>query len=294
VKVSLPRVTHPLKSPSQEGEGRVTHPLKSPSSEGETAHPHNFPSEEGRAWTFLHYLNGDNNLRESVTANLAELHRQGSSDQVQVVASLYRGEPEFTWRNLMSFLRGDTGKSVALASASDWRGRKTFEVRQETSPAESSSPLIADYAAGECRPSDWKNLRDFLVQSITAYPARHYALFVSSHGAGKQGLLTDAQGRRMSVDDFQRALDEAQHITGQSIAMLALESCSMGEKSVMQRLQKSVGAIVASDIPITASQVDHARLLVEAKRNPHWTPEQLARATLTVYQENVPSMQLFA
>jgi len=45
----LTRITHPLKSPSQEGETRVTHPLKSPSQEGEkrVTHPFKSPSQEG-------------------------------------------------------------------------------------------------------------------------------------------------------------------------------------------------------------------------------------------------------
>jgi len=241
-----------------------------------------------RQWTFLHYLNGDNNLRESVTANLARLHAEGSSDQVQVVASLYRGQPEWSLKSLLSRL---VGGSSPIASATDWRGQKTFEVRQQDSAAESSSPLIG--SADQTRPSDWHHLRDFLIQNMQAYPAQNYALFVSSHGAGEEGLLSDSRGQRMSVDDFRRAIREAEEATGQEISLVALEACSMGRAAVVDKLHEVSEYIVASPVPITTNQVAHQSLLALAKQHPDWSADEMARATHQVYSATVPSMQLF-
>lgn len=240
-----------------------------------------------RQWTFLHYLNGDNNLRESVTANLARLHAEGSSDQVQVVASLYRGPSEWSLKSLLGKL---VGRAEPLASATDWRGQKTFEVRQQDSAGESSSPLIGE---GQGRPSDWRNLRDFLIQNMQAYPAQNYALFVSSHGAGEDGLLTDSRGQRMSVDDFRRAISEAEEATGQEISLVALEACSMGRAAVVDKLHEVSEYIVASPVPISTNQVAHQSLLALAKQHPDWSASEMAQATHQVYAAKVPTMQLF-
>jgi hypothetical protein len=239
------------------------------------------------SWTFLHYLNGDNNLRESVTHNLARLHAEGSSDQVQVVATLFRGQEE----GLLARLgRRFFGTAQATASATDWRGQRTFAVRPENSAAGAASPLLAE---GERRPSDWRNLRDTLIESMEAYPAQHYALCVSSHGAGEEGLLRDGQGRRMSVDDFCRALREAEEVTGGSIDMVALEACSMGQPSVISKLGEVTDYVIASPVPIATHRVAHEQLLAEAKAHPHWSPAEMAGAAQRVYAQELPAMQLF-
>lgn len=246
-------------------------------------------SSPTRRWTLMHYLNGDNNLREAATLQMARLHQEGSSDEVQVVASLFRGESEWNWRNLSGKLRDLVQPGPdKLASASDWRGQRTFEVRQQDQPG--SSPQLAE---GQGRPSDWKVLRDFLIDSMQRYPAQNYALFCTTHGAGEQGLLVDASGHRMPLDDFQRAIREAEQTTGADISMLALEACSMGQPAVMEKLTSEFGYVIASPEKIHTNQTPANQLLRTIKAHPDWSPTDLARETHRFFASGNPSMQLF-
>lgn len=243
-----------------------------------------------RRWTVMHVLNGDNNLREAATLQMARLHQEGSSDEVQVVASLFRGESEWNWRNLgvkLDELVNPTPR--LLASASDWRGQKTFEVRHQDQPG--SSPQLAE---SQSKPSDWRGLRDFLIDSMRRYPAEHYALFCTTHGAGEQGLLTDARGQRMSLADFQRAVHEAEQATQADISLLGLEACSMGQPSVMNRLLEQFDYIVASPKKIQSNATPADQLLRQLKARPDWSPGELAEETRRWFSTGNPSMQLFS
>lgn len=238
----------------------------------------------------MHVLNGDNNLREAATLQMARLHQEGASDEVQVVANLFRGESEWNWRNLGAKLDELVNPSPKVsASANDWRGQKTFEVRHQDQPG--SSPLLGE---SQNKPSDWRALRDFLIDTMERYPAQHYALFCTTHGAGEQGLLTDARGRRMSVDDFQRAVREAEQATRADISVLGLEACSMGQPSVMNRLLEDVDYIVASPEKIQTNASPADQLLRQLKTRPDWRPEELAEETRRLFSKGNPSMQLFS
>ena len=237
----------------------------------------------------MHYLNGDNNLREAATLQMARLHEEGSSDEVQVVASLFRGESEWNWRNLAGKLNDLVRPAPdKLATASDWRGQRTFEVRHQDHVG--SSPQLAQ---SESRPSDWQALRDFLVDSMQRYPAQHYALFCTTHGAGERGLLVDAGGHRMSIEDFQRSIEQAEETVGVSISLLGLEACSMGQPSVMQALTNEFDYVVASPEKIQTNRTPADQLLRDLKAHPDWTPRELAEHTQQFFARGNASMQLF-
>lgn len=106
-----------------------------------------------RAWTLLVYMCGDNNLESSAAADLRELTRIGSTNDVAVVVQFdryHKGEP--TRRYYIE-------KGRALARS------------------------IVD-TLGETNDGDVKTLIDFIDWGVEHYPARRYMLDIWNHGEG--------------------------------------------------------------------------------------------------------------
>lgn len=103
-----------------------------------------------RAWTFMVYMAGDNNLSAAGDADLAEMRRIGSSDDVSVVVEFDNA--------------GDRG-TRRLHIERDGVGENVVEL-------------------GETDSGDPDTFVDFVKWSVNEYPAERYALVLWNHGSG--------------------------------------------------------------------------------------------------------------
>jgi len=217
------------------------------------------PTAPRKEWTVLYYLNGDNDLREHVSQDLVELHHGKSPDNANVVATLFRGDPKWSWKSLLQ-------KELPPAVTPDWRGRKTYEIGPDGA-VEVDGPT-------QGRAGHAETLRDFLVWGMERYPARHYMVVVAGHGKGPEGLLQDHTGKWMPVEDFAAALKE----TG-PIDVLALQACSMAHREVVEELRGAADFLVASPTKLYGSAYPHDRLgELLAGRTPQQVAAGLGRA----------------
>ena len=106
-----------------------------------------------KQWTVMVYLSGDNNLDSCGVADLGEMKKVGSSDQVNVIAEFDR--------------RGTA------------RTTKRFYLRNGTTLAKDA---VADL--GETNMGDPAVLTSFLDWGFKNYPAHHYLVVVWNHGNG--------------------------------------------------------------------------------------------------------------
>jgi cysteine peptidase C11 family protein len=110
-------------------------------------------AEKKKRWTVMVYLAGDNNLDSAGAADLAEMKRVGSGEQLSIVAQFDRSGP----------------------------GRPTnrYVLRKGTT-------LAADVvtALGETDTGDPAVLREFVTWAAASYPAEHYLLVIWNHGSG--------------------------------------------------------------------------------------------------------------
>lgn len=247
-----------------------------------------------RQWTCLFYLNGQGNLREEETRHLSRLHAEGSSDDVQVVADLYRSDWKLTPKTFLRWVDEKLGleKGVGLQVNQDWRGRSTFVVRNGAQ-ADSQTVAVSNSPVEGDSPSDWKVLKNFLVDAMQQYPAEHFALTVSSHGRPDH-ILTDRSGRSMELNDLRRAIGEAEQETGQSIEVLTLEACQVGRSPSLDQLHQVVPYIIASPETIRAGEAPHASIIHQLKENPSQTPKELALGALQTLQQKLPEMRLYS
>jgi hypothetical protein len=119
------------------------------------------PTFAGADWTFMVYLDGDNDLEQSALEDFLELSSVGSTPEVNVVCQLDRAP---------NYAHG----------YGNWETCKRFYVTQGMAPW----PESAVEDLGEVNMGDPATLTDFVSWAVTGYPASRYALVLWDHGDG--------------------------------------------------------------------------------------------------------------
>jgi hypothetical protein len=188
-------------------------------------------------WTVMVYLDGDNNLEEAAVANLNEMETVGSSASVNIVVQFDR---------IDGF--DDTN--------GDWTDTRRFKILHDDYPDSITSPAVA--VLGELNMGDPQTLSDFIIWSVTGYPADHYALILSDHGNGwmKAGrhLQTDTLAEKAVCDDLTNNdfLSNAEVSTaireaGKYLDLIAYEACLMAMIEVTYQNKDLADIMVASE-----------------------------------------------
>jgi hypothetical protein len=110
-------------------------------------------------WTFMVYLDADNNLESFGIQDFLEMASVGSTAAVNILVQMDRG--------------GYDNQYGA------WTGTRRFLIQRNDTP--SVAPLED---MGEQNMGDPTVLRDFVIWGVTHYPAEHYALVIWNHGGG--------------------------------------------------------------------------------------------------------------
>lgn len=119
-------------------------------------------------WTFMVFMAGDNNLSDAGQADLAEMRRVGSSEDVHVVAEFDNAGVCGTNRYYIK--SGGRGELVTALSETD--------------------------------SGDPKTLIDFIVWTAKNYPAERYALILWNHGGGWEPSEIDRVARSIRPKDY--------------------------------------------------------------------------------------------
>jgi hypothetical protein len=114
-------------------------------------------------WSFLIFMNGDNDLEEMVFEDLNELEQVGSGNGVHVLVQADRAEGYYT---------GD----------GDWTACRRYYITGDSNTNQVSSQVLEEM--GECDMGDPAVLSDFLMWAHSEYPADRMALMLWDHGDG--------------------------------------------------------------------------------------------------------------
>ena len=121
-----------------------------------------------RAWTFMVFMAGDNNLSAAGEADLAEMRRVGSSDRVHVVVEFDNAGDAGTRR--FHIAKGGAGEAMETLGETD-----------------SGSPEV---------------LSDFISWTVQNYPADRYALILWNHGGGWAPTEVDRVARSVASPGY--------------------------------------------------------------------------------------------
>ncbi|MEO5970011.1 MAG: clostripain-related cysteine peptidase [Bdellovibrionia bacterium] len=218
---------------------------------------------EMKEWTFLIYLNGNNNLDRFGTMNMNQMEKVGSTADINVVtqwASLNRGKVERLY------------------------------VIQDNELHKVTSPVIENL--GSIDMGDWHNLVDFIHWGVANYPAKHYFIDVWDHGSGWHST----HGKKPSPKDFKpfdiswdentgnsittlqlgEALEDAAKFIGHKIDFFASDACLMGMAEVAREVSDSVNVYGGSEEVEAAAGWPYDTFLARWTAHSQSTPAQVA------------------
>ncbi|MDY7529049.1 MULTISPECIES: clostripain-related cysteine peptidase [Cryobacterium] len=178
------------------------------------------------SWTVLTYSIADTDLEPFMMADLGEMGEVGSHDGLNLVALVDRS--------------ADYSAEPVLGQP-DWAGGKLLhvlpggaEVMDDLGPVDTGDPAV---------------LSDFITRGISAYPAEHYAVIISDHGASWPGVGGDesADGDSLSLAELNDAIGSGLSAAGVAkLDLLGFDACLMATYEVASTLAPRADRLLAS------------------------------------------------
>ncbi|MHC4617834.1 MAG: clostripain-related cysteine peptidase [Planctomycetota bacterium] len=251
----------------------------------------NFRVDSQNKWTFMVYLDADNNLEAAGLTDFAEMALVGSTAGVNIVVQMDR-------------IAGYT------AAYGDWTGTRRFLIQSGDNP--SMTPL---QDLGEQNMGDPDVLEDFVEWAITNYRAERYALVIWDHGDGwrtikeeqartVEGAATrgesdwavakaissdDTDNDKLYMREVQSALESAKqdlhdrHDLVVELDLVGFDACLMGMVEVAYAMRNVASYVVGSEETEPANGWPYDAILGELVATPTLNPEQLADVIVSEY-----------
>ena len=178
------------------------------------------------SWTVLTYSIADTNLEEFMMADLEEIGDVGSQEGLNLVALVDRST-EYT--------------DTPVLGLDDWTGGKLLEINQN------EATELADL--GDINTGDPDLLAEFIATGIADYPADHYALIISDHGASWPGVGSDdsSDGDSLDLAEINEAITSGLDGAGiEKLDLLGFDACLMATYEVASALAPLADRMLAS------------------------------------------------
>jgi hypothetical protein len=215
----------------------------------------------GNKWTVMIYLDADNDLSSWSILDLNEMKEVGSTKNVTVIVQ------------------------------HDTHGETTKRYKVE----KGSLTLLEDM--GELDMSDGATLQNFVSDSVSAYPADHYALILWDHGQGWKGASRTAVNKSIFNDydngnynSFRSnyyvaiALADAQLKSGVKLDILGIDACEMSVIEAAYEFRNAADIFVTSQEVVSLYGWDYQDLLTRLVNNPRMTPVELSKAMVESFK----------
>ena len=232
-----------------------------------------------RDWTYMVYLDGDNNLETAAVDDFLEMSSVGSTSQVAVLAQMDR-------------IAGyDT-------TCDNWTDTRRFYITAGMTPAEANGTSI-----GEVNMGDPNTLVGFVQWAMANYPASHYALILWDHGSGwrsralddpvTQGIAYDdtSGGDGIDMQELRSALSTLTGGGANPFDLIGMDACLMALIEVDDQLRPY------ADVRVTSQEVEpndgapQDAILAELVGNPTMTAEALGTVYVDEYYASYGSNQ---
>ena len=216
--------------------------------------------EDYKNWTFLVFVNADNNLDSAGVDDLSEMEAAGSTSKVNIVVQMDR-----------------------------WHGpAKRFFVRK------GKSDVVQDL--GEVNMGDWQELVKFAKWGVETYPAQHYALVVWNHGSGWNKHKSDLFGRGISYDDtdgghittaeLEQATAAINEVIGSKLDILGFDACLMNMFEVAYQVREQAAFIVGSEETEPGDGWPYDRICKALVAQPSMSAKDVSKMIVTQYRKS--------
>jgi clostripain len=209
-------------------------------------------------WTFLVYLDSDNNLESAGIEDMNEMETVGSSEDVNIIVQMDR-----------------TAAEGYDTSNGDWTGAKRYYVTQDDDANLINSDEIEDL--GEVNMGDPKTLVDFFKWTIDNYPAKKYAISMWNHGGAFWGVCWDEDNDNdhLSMVELKSAFAEIEEYLGRDIDLVGFDACLMAQVAVMYQISDSVDLGGRRIIKKPGEGWPYEKILPKLVQDPEMSPSGL-------------------
>ena len=224
-----------------------------------SAIPISLGEENGMAeWTFMVYLDCDNNLESAGVEDLNEMESAGSTEEVNIVVQMDRCAVE--------------GYDE---SNGDWTGAKRYYVTKDNDADIINSEEIEDL--GEVNMGDPWTLINFTKWAIDNYPAEKYALVLWDHGGAFWGVCwdDDNEGDCITMEELKFALEKTEAHLGRDLDLVGFDACLMAQVAVMYQIRNSVDYGVGSGYTEPGEGWPYEKILPRLIADPDMNPKEL-------------------
>ncbi|HWQ19517.1 MAG TPA: clostripain-related cysteine peptidase [Methanotrichaceae archaeon] len=236
-----------------------------------------FAVTDSKKWTFMVYLDGDNNLEEYAIFNFLQMASVGSSSDVNIVAQFDR-IPDYDNRY------------------GDWITGKRFYITKGMTPTPESA--VADI--GEPDMGDPETLSSFINWTKANYPAKNYALIMWNHGGGWRHYMRlipwaddvtrshdSLAGKGVCWDDTSNTFLTMQEVgtalASSPVSLVDYDACLMQMVEVLYQDMPSAQVHVGSEEVEPGTGNPYDTILKDLTARPVMTPEGLGNATVQRY-----------
>lgn len=216
-----------------------------------------------RKWTFMVYLDADNNMESAGISNFNQMELAGSTSDVNIVVLMDR-TPGY-----------DT-------SDGDWTTAKLYHVTQDSNLTNITSTELADW--GEVNMGHPNTLEDFATWTIQSYPAQYYALVLWDHGDVRGVCWDDTSGGDYLTEaEIKEALRAVSSNTGVTLDILGFDACLMGMAEIDYQIRDYAAIRVGSEDLEWAPGWPYDDILQALTSDPDMTPTGLASQIVNDY-----------
>ncbi|HCM40251.1 MAG TPA: hypothetical protein DIS93_09795 [Bdellovibrionales bacterium] len=174
-----------------------------------------------KEWTFLTYINGNNNLDPYGATNINQMEQVGSTEQLNVIVQ---------WASLQ---RGTTQR---------------LYVQKDNEPRKVTSTVVQEIPKLDM--GNWRSLVEFVRWAHDNYPAKRYFVNVWNHGNGwhlTDISYDDVSGNMITTKQLGDALRESSEIIGHKVDLYASDACLMAMVEIANEMKNSVEIFAGSE-----------------------------------------------
>lgn len=216
--------------------------------------------DKEKEWTFMVYMNADNDLESAGIKDINEMETVGSGRDINIIVQCDRS-PEYDESN------------------GNWVGARRFFVRKDDDFAKIGSKEIANLGESVDM-GDPAVLVDFIKWGVKNYPAKKYALVIWNHGSGwkfqnarfspVKGISYDeSSGNHLDNFKLTAALAEGVKLNGgRKFDLLIMDACLMAMVEIAYQVKDSAKIYIASEEVAPADGMPYDAIMAKLAANP--------------------------
>jgi hypothetical protein len=228
-------------------------------------------------WTFMVYMDGDNNLESAAINDFLEMSSVGSTTNVKIVTQMDR----------------IAGYSTAY---DDWTDTRRFDITPGLTPSAASGVSI-----GEANMGDPETLLNFVRWAKARAPANHYVLVFWDHGSGWKAVDADelpmkgvafddtSGGDSISSSELRSALANLTSNGSYPFDIVGMDACLMAMIEVDDQIKPYAYYRVGSEEPVPNDGWPYDTILSTLVANPSMAASTLAIDIVDFYNASYPS-----